>query len=673
MSDDGDLSFLTGFLAEHVGNLDEVPDTEVSHDRPQPLSVKRPREELSSEQRSALRRISFDATLSSASTGGLELPWESSQMRLIFGPPDLQVFPTMNVLAEDVLAENFIVTDGRAPSREVAKPKLHEKTNRFRFRTRDLHEDEKTTLVLEKWRLIILHAPEASQVGRMITTVARPEQLRIIAEALGGKSMATLKKRLSQVTRIFVWSESMPRPIHIFPITVDVVHGYFKFLKDQNCGHSVLQGALECIRFLEHVIGVEVHKHAASSVWVKGMLRFALANRKQRKQSRPLTVAELNYLERFLADEGNSLQDRYAIGCCLFAIYSRARVGDLAALASTTADIFQTQDGRWHGHLEAQSNSHKMRATSSALGLNLALIAPVQGVSNRPWGIDFIEVAKATGLQFGDALSSARPLLPVPDPAGQWTNLAVASAEMGRWLKICLAGSENHDPTHLTSHGMKATTLSSLAKWGGDPVDRQILGHHSLKDRKSLKCYSRDIQAGPLRSLEKCLHDIRHGTFRPDRTRSGHFPPSSSTIPAPESARSDRSEAKSLDSVATASENEDRSESESSTSSSSSSSSGAKIDVLERAAGRANVEEQPDWKAGHRIFQHKRTRKLHLIRFGHDRTSFVCGRNLTEEHSEFRGRILMVSWKCIQCERGRPARELAEAAMARAIQKCKKA
>ena len=85
---------------------------------------------------------------------------------------------------------------------------------------------------------------------------------------------------------------------------------------------EVSSPTLECIRFLEYVIGVEVHKHAASSVWVKGMLRSALANRKQRKQSRPLRVAELNYLERFLADEGNSLQDRSAIGCCLFAIYS---------------------------------------------------------------------------------------------------------------------------------------------------------------------------------------------------------------------------------------------------------------------------------------------------------------------------------------------------------------
>ena len=31
-------------------------------------------------------------------------------------------------------------------------------------------------------------------------------------------------------------------------------------------------------------------------------------------------------------------------------------MGDLAA-PSTTANIFQTQDGRWHGYLEAQSNS----------------------------------------------------------------------------------------------------------------------------------------------------------------------------------------------------------------------------------------------------------------------------------------------------------------------------
>lgn len=71
----------------------------------------------------------------------------------------------------------------------------------------------------------------------------------------------------------------------------------------------------------------------------------------------------------------------------------------------------------------------------------------------------------------------------------------------------------------LTSHGMKATTLSFLSKWGAHPDDREILGHHSLKNRTSLECYSRDIQAGPLRVLESCLKEVRIGAFRPDVAR----------------------------------------------------------------------------------------------------------------------------------------------------------
>ena len=50
-----------------------------------------------------------------------------------------------------------------------------------------------------------------------------------------------------------------------------------------------------------------------------------------------------------------------------------------------------------------------------------------------------------------------------------------------------------------------------------------ILGHHSMKNKKSLESYSRDLQSGPLREYESCIASIRSGAFLPDQSRSGYF------------------------------------------------------------------------------------------------------------------------------------------------------
>ena len=52
-----------------------------------------------------------------------------------------------------------------------------------------------------------------------------------------------------------------------------------------------------------------------------------------------------------------------------------------------------------------------------------------------------------------------------------------------------------------------------------------ILGHHAPRQRGlgMVHVYGRDVQAAPLREMERCLREIREGHFRPDATRSGMF------------------------------------------------------------------------------------------------------------------------------------------------------
>ena len=180
-----------------------------------------------------------------------------------------------------------------------------------------------------------------------------------------------------------------------------------------------------------------------------------------------------------------------------------------------------------------ESSSRKMRAVGNALGLNLTLVAPAQGVTGKVWGETFLRVSQEAGPDLR-ARSLPGPLLPVPQSSGEWMGVGVTSSEAGRWLKQILAqmasgGYSNSTALDdLTGHGMKSTTLSWLSKWGASPDDRLILGHHSLKGRSSLECYSRDIQASPLRALEQCMLHIRKEIFRPDLGRSGYILPGTS-------------------------------------------------------------------------------------------------------------------------------------------------
>ena len=81
------------------------------------------------------------------------------------------------------------------------------------------------------------------------------------------------------------------------------------------------------------------------------------------------------------------------VGCKLFAVFARARLGDLKSISKFTLD---TSDGV-DGFLECFSYSHKIRALSNAMGFRLLLVAPIQGLGPRAWGLDFFRVSQQLG------------------------------------------------------------------------------------------------------------------------------------------------------------------------------------------------------------------------------------------------------------------------------------
>lgn len=299
-----------------------------------------------------------------------------------------------------------------------------------------------------------------------------------------------------------------------FPLTSELIKKYIRYLRNIGSGHAAFKGFAEVLKFEKHVVGLS----ALDSAWVSGIIRAAQQQKPLRKQPTTLNVKTLQFLEMYLCNLAFALIDRFAAGVFLFAIYSRARYGDLRRIAKIIIDEVSESNASSLGFIEMLSESHKMRAAGNRLGAHLPLIAPTKA-----WGREFIKIERLAGLDIGDWCQS-RPLAPAPTQVGDWTDRAVTTLEVGMRLRGIVAKRTDFDPTGFTPHGCKATTLIMLSKYGASPDDRPVLGHDQLHNG-ALEVYSRDLQSAPLRVLEQMFTDIRCGRFSPDMTRSGMFTP----------------------------------------------------------------------------------------------------------------------------------------------------
>ena len=116
-----------------------------------------------------------------------------------------------------------------------------------------------------------------------------------------------------------------------------------------------------------------------------------------------------------------------------------------------------------------------------------------------------------------------------------WFDSAPALGDRVSWLKRPLSLVEvtstlECDDAFLSSHSLKATTLSWASKAEVPREQRRVLGRHSSAVQCADSFYSRgDISVGPVNSLQKVIRLIRERTFCPDATRENYFPNSSAS------------------------------------------------------------------------------------------------------------------------------------------------
>ena len=233
-----------------------------------------------------------------------------------------------------------------------------------------------------------------------------------------------------------------------------------------------------------------------------------------RLQASPLQVVELVKLHSIL-ESTRDVWDRMFCGAVLFVVYSRARWSDAQHSSSLTFD----RDGDNVCFVEAVTGLHKTMRALQHRHQFLPLVAPSVGVAEQNWGKLWELVRKELQVSFEDGF----PLMPAPLENGEPGKRALDSEEAGRWLRALLEiGDRDSCGRKVSSHSLKSTMLSYLAKRGVSMPDRLMLGYHTSPFTRGLT-YSRDGMARPLQILEEMLSEIRGGTYMPDCTRSGRL------------------------------------------------------------------------------------------------------------------------------------------------------
>eukprot|EP00435_Cladocopium_sp_Y103_P075650 s8_g61.t1 len=355
-----------------------------------------------------------------------------------------------------------------------------------------------------------------SQVGRYVVAKVnegdRLAALVYIRDACGIRSPTTVLKRGKDLQQFIKWAEN--RSVHWWPLLEENLLGYLSDVEERNQSKLIGKNLLHAIKFFKYLFGADFDVDQVCGPLLKGRVSRVLATREPTEQARPLTVSEVKMLEEKVRTSA-SMYDRYFIGCMLFALYSRARWGDMSSMQSLEFDVIQI-GGEPHGFVEGRTRIHKTSSTVERKAMFMPYVAPIRGVGPVPWAQAWEESLLALHLLPGN--EPYGPVCRAPGVDGSFTKRALTTAEASDMLNAYLEIEKTDRAT--TSHSLKATTLVWAARYGLDDRCRALLGHHTLKEH-SLACYSRDMLAKPLRDLAGMLLNIQNGKFDPDGTRSG--------------------------------------------------------------------------------------------------------------------------------------------------------
>lgn len=347
--------------------------------------------------------------------------------------------------------------------------------------------------------------------------------LELLDAVFGLKSPNTLMKRLCAIKLFNQWLIRNYTETWL-PLQEHRVWSYIRSLRETNAPASRAVSLLESIRFCHYTLRVDGSLDILESLRVKGLASQLFASKKPWRPSDVLTVNDVEFLHHSFMDSTKSDIDRVFIGHLLHMLYARARSRFSDLLAVT--DLFLDSE---EAFLEVNAALHKGARSLDAKSKLLPIVAPAVGINGENWAKVYLDLRGVVGLR--NPKEVPMPMLVAPNKGVQgWTDRYITSQELNHFIKrLFSAGGRPIAGRKITTHSMKATTLSWCAKLGVQEEHRAILARHVKSVQGATVLYSRDLITSARRSLTSVLSPIRDKGFHPDKTRSGMITPAAVT------------------------------------------------------------------------------------------------------------------------------------------------
>jgi len=469
--------------------------------------------------------------LSNCDFSGIKMPWEVGIFKDIFedGPFPQQLVPSMEISSDCSFpfgVEPQLVAEKVA---DVAKTTSSCPVFSTCVSSADgeLYEERRANLreaAIGKLLIILRHCLLASVTGRHIIALGNVELQTagagdIVDAVVGVRSPATLVKRANSLLSFLRWVAKSCSDV-VNPFEEETLWKYFQFLRDVGAPATRADSTLSALRFAHFVLGFDSLAGAVSSRRLIGISEIMLAGKRLLKQAAVLTVSQVRGLHAALVNKNLHIMDRAVVGAILIGLYGRCRNSDLQSIHS-----FETDFGPDGGFITIETCNHKAGRLAALKTRLLPILIPARGVNGDVWVKDVLQVFNDAGVNLTNPING--PLLPAPaGEAGVFMNRGLRSSEVSALLRMFVGaiepGSAEGVPV-VSSHSLKATTLSWAARFGLSPAVRSLLGRHSSCLNETFAVYSRDLLVGPVAELQRVIDSIANDEFFPDSQRSCFF------------------------------------------------------------------------------------------------------------------------------------------------------
>ena len=378
-------------------------------------------------------------------------------------------------------------------------------------------------VAVQKLLTVLRHDLSSSETGRHILELgSEKEQMlgahKIVEAVLGTRAPSTLVKRSNSLLSYLRWFDRMNRS-DLAPFSEECIWLYFQQLRDSGAPCTKGSSALSAFRFAFHLLGFSSLGPALNSRRLVGICEIMLSQKRLLKQARVLTVAQVKGLHKMLRDTTLHLMDRAVIAYVLFALYGRCRNSDLLMIHSVEPDFDDAG-----GYVIIQTCNHKTGRLASLKSRLLPIVVPARGVDGLIWTGVALSVFEAAGVTLIAPIDG--PLLHAPrgDP-GLFMERGLKASEVSTMVRKFTRSPEPPVPAGelVSSHSLKATTLSWCARFGLSPAVRSLLGRHASSLNETYAIYSRDLACAPVAELQTVIDAIAEGSFSPDSQRSEFF------------------------------------------------------------------------------------------------------------------------------------------------------